>query len=149
MQKKIQKWLSPPDMSINQNTACEAHHNGTAAWFLEGSIYNEWKMTGSLLWTHGNRMVFIVSPPTPLIIFGFIAGSGKSIFWWVTLRLTSDNVANIRQQFVDHKGHRISTCNWIGFNRLLLLRFQGYRKTGLSRTCLLSSRPALHSAVPS
>ena len=58
LQEKIQKWLSPPDPSINHNTACEAHHNGTAAWFLEGTIYNEWKTTGSLLWTHGNRMVF-------------------------------------------------------------------------------------------
>ena len=58
LRENIQKWLFPPDTSINQNTACEAHRSGTAAWFLEGSIYNEWKMTGSLLWIHGNRMVF-------------------------------------------------------------------------------------------
>ncbi|KAN0126986.1 Ankyrin repeat-containing domain protein [Russula decolorans] len=54
LRRKIQKWLSPPDPSLNHNTACEAHHNGTAAWFLEGATYNEWKATGSLLWTHGN-----------------------------------------------------------------------------------------------
>ena len=58
LQENIQMWLSPPDPSINHNTACEAYHNGTATWFLEGTIYNEWKTTGSLLWTHGNRTVF-------------------------------------------------------------------------------------------
>ena len=57
LHEKIQKWLSPPDPSINHNIACEAHHDRTAAWFLEGLIYNEWKATGSLLWTHWNRMV--------------------------------------------------------------------------------------------
>ena len=60
LREKIQKWLSPPDPSINHNTACEAHHDGTAAWFLEGPIYNEWKETGSLLWAYGNRTVFLI-----------------------------------------------------------------------------------------
>ena len=62
LREKIQKWLSPPDPSINQNTACEAHHIGTATWFLDGPIYNEWKATGSLLWTHGNRTIFYSFP---------------------------------------------------------------------------------------
>jgi hypothetical protein len=65
LRRKIQKWLSPPDPSLNHNTACETHHDGTAAWFLEGAIYNEWKATGSLLWTHGNRTVF-QSFPAPI-----------------------------------------------------------------------------------
>jgi hypothetical protein len=60
LREKIQKWLSPPDPSINHNTACEAHHDGTAACFLEGPINNEWKETGSLLWTYGNRTVFFI-----------------------------------------------------------------------------------------
>jgi hypothetical protein len=64
LRENIQKWLSPPDPSNNHNTACEAHHTGTAAWFLEGPVYNEWKETGSFLWTHGNRTVFH-SFPTP------------------------------------------------------------------------------------
>ena len=62
LREKIQKWLSPPDPSINHNTACEAHHDGTAAWFLEGPVYNEWKETGSLLWAYGNRTVYLISP---------------------------------------------------------------------------------------
>ena len=88
LREKIQKWLSPPDPSINHNTACEAHHNGTAAWFIEGSIYNEWKATGSFLWTYGNRRSILGFPPTLLMISGFdrfVAGSGKSVLWWVTL----------------------------------------------------------------
>ena len=62
LRENIQKWLSPPDSSINHNAACEAHHDGTATWFLEGTIYDEWKATGSLLWTHGNRTVFCCFP---------------------------------------------------------------------------------------
>ncbi|KAH9998796.1 hypothetical protein BJV74DRAFT_986617 [Russula compacta] len=62
LQEKIQKWLSPPDPSINHNTTCEAHHNGTTSWFLEGSIYHEWKTNGSLIWAHGKRMVVHTLP---------------------------------------------------------------------------------------
>src|SRR5713226_8967902 len=58
LREKVRKWLSPPDPSINHNTAREACHDGTATWFLEGITYNEWKATGSLLWTHGNRTAF-------------------------------------------------------------------------------------------
>jgi hypothetical protein len=72
LREKIQKWLSPPDPSINHNAAYEAHHNGTATWFLKGFIYNEWKEAGSLLWTHGNRRVFH-SSPTP-VADGFFSG---------------------------------------------------------------------------
>src|SRR5260370_39136927 len=56
--EKILKWLSPPDPSVNHNYAGQAHHDGTATWFLEGITYNEWKATGSLLWIQGNRMAF-------------------------------------------------------------------------------------------
>ena len=58
LREKIKKWLCPPDPSINHNTACKAHKDGTATWFLEGSMYNKWKATGSLVWIHGNRTNF-------------------------------------------------------------------------------------------
>jgi hypothetical protein len=50
-------WLSPPDPSTNQNIACSAQHEGTETWFLQGSIFMEWrsKSTTSLLWIHGKR----------------------------------------------------------------------------------------------
>jgi hypothetical protein len=105
LRERIQKWLSPPDSSINHNVVCEAHHDGTAAWFLEGLIYNEWKATGSLLWTHGNRTVSVFSPTPPLMVSNLTAGSGKSVLWWVTPRPTFIDIAHIGVQFFNHKGH--------------------------------------------
>jgi len=61
MQGDVYTWLTPPDPSTNHNIACEAHHNGTAQWFIQGSTFSEWKALGSLLWIHG------------------MPGSGKSI----------------------------------------------------------------------
>jgi len=51
----LRNWLSPPNPSINHNIACSAHHDGTATWFINGSSFKEWKLTGSLLWVHGKR----------------------------------------------------------------------------------------------
>lgn len=48
-------WLSPPDPSINHNTACEIRHDGTATWFIQGNIFRGWKEKGPLLWIHGTR----------------------------------------------------------------------------------------------
>ena len=58
------RWLSPPDPSTNHNTASRAHHDGTAQWFFQGSIFNQWKSTGDFLWVHGKRTFlssFIIS----------------------------------------------------------------------------------------
>ena len=47
-----------------------AYHNGTAQWFLQGSlsIYNQWKISGSFLWVRGQRALLLVfnmhRPPT-------------------------------------------------------------------------------------
>ena len=56
LRETIHKWLSPPDPSTNHNIACGTHHKKTATWFFEGSIFQEWKSTGSLLWIHGKRL---------------------------------------------------------------------------------------------
>jgi hypothetical protein len=61
----IHKWLSPPDPSTNHNIACGIHHKKTASWFFQGSIFQEWKSTGSLLWVHGKRSPRRFSPLTP------------------------------------------------------------------------------------
>ncbi|KAH9959278.1 hypothetical protein BC827DRAFT_1269037 [Russula dissimulans] len=49
----VHKWLSPSDPSTNHNISCGTRHEGTATWFFQGSIFKEWKTTGSLLWIHG------------------------------------------------------------------------------------------------
>ncbi|KAI0293302.1 hypothetical protein B0F90DRAFT_1643201 [Multifurca ochricompacta] len=53
MRQDLRRWLSPPDPSTNHNIARGTHHSGTASWFFEGSTFNEWKSSGSLLWVHG------------------------------------------------------------------------------------------------
>ncbi|KAF8496201.1 hypothetical protein F5888DRAFT_415711 [Russula emetica] len=53
LRESLMRWLSAPDSSINHNIARKAHHGGTAQWFLQGGIFNQWKSSGSLLWVHG------------------------------------------------------------------------------------------------
>ncbi|KAI0288084.1 hypothetical protein BC826DRAFT_722299 [Russula brevipes] len=50
----LRSWLFPPNPSINHNVACDTLHDGTARWFVQGRIFEEWKMNGSLLWIRGN-----------------------------------------------------------------------------------------------
>ncbi|KAH9964694.1 hypothetical protein BGW80DRAFT_1447982 [Lactifluus volemus] len=68
LQRDIRIWLSPPDPSTNHNIARTAHHKGTAAWFIQGDTFQEWKTRGSLLWIHGKPLLLV-----------FAAGSGKSV----------------------------------------------------------------------
>ncbi|KAH9060271.1 hypothetical protein EDB87DRAFT_623618 [Lactarius vividus] len=49
----LRTWLSPADPSTNHNIARKAQNKGTAVWFFQGSIFVEWKSTGSVMWIHG------------------------------------------------------------------------------------------------
>ena len=55
LRKDLRKWISPPDPSVNYNTACKAHHGDTASWCTQGDTFADWKASGSLLWIHGKR----------------------------------------------------------------------------------------------
>jgi hypothetical protein len=55
LQEKFRTWLSPPNPSVNHNTACDIQHDGTGTWFTQGNKFEEWKKNGSLLWIRGNR----------------------------------------------------------------------------------------------
>ena len=59
LRDSLLRWLSPPDPSQNHNIASKAHHNGTTRWFFQGSIFNNWKSTGSFLWVHGKRALLL------------------------------------------------------------------------------------------
>jgi hypothetical protein len=89
LQKDIFGWLSPPDPWKNHHAACELRHRGTAEWFIHGNTFPEWRTSevpGSLLWVYGKRLLipsFCDSTETNLFIFGFAAGAGKSVFWYV------------------------------------------------------------------
>ena len=78
LRDSLSRWLLPSDPSTNHNNACKAHHNGTAQWFFEGSVFNQWKSTGSFLWVHGKRasLLAFVSFTTRrlLIISEFCSG---------------------------------------------------------------------------
>jgi hypothetical protein len=69
LRDSLLRWLSPPDPSINHNIASKAHHDGTARWFFQGSIFEQWKSTGSFLWVHGKRALLLASTiRQPLIV---------------------------------------------------------------------------------
>ena len=61
IRQDLRNWLSPPDPSINFNTASDAHHEGTALWFIQGNTFADWKVSGSLLWIFGKRTSFYSS----------------------------------------------------------------------------------------
>jgi hypothetical protein len=67
MRQDIEMWLSPADPFINFNTANETHHEGTAEWFTQSSVFNSWKQSGSLLWIHGKRMSSSLAAQPPLL----------------------------------------------------------------------------------
>ncbi|KAH9178024.1 hypothetical protein EDB89DRAFT_1902103 [Lactarius sanguifluus] len=56
LRRDLRNWISPPDPSINYNTACGAHHEGTAAWLTRGDAFKGWRTDGCLLWVHGKQI---------------------------------------------------------------------------------------------
>ena len=60
LRDNLLRWLSPSDPSANHNIASKAHHDGTALWFFQGGLFNEWKSAGSFLWIHGKRGFLLV-----------------------------------------------------------------------------------------
>ena len=109
LRDEIHKWLSPPDPSTNHGIACSTHHKKTAPWFFQGRIYQEWKSKGSLLWVHGKRSsCFAFHPILPPHGFLIVAGSGKSVLWFVDFSLFLLEVADVSYQFHRHtryQGH--------------------------------------------
>ncbi|KAH9008124.1 hypothetical protein EDB85DRAFT_121188 [Lactarius pseudohatsudake] len=49
----LRRWLSPPDPTTNYMLGLRAYHKGTATWFIEDTIFQDWYSTGSLMWIHG------------------------------------------------------------------------------------------------
>ena len=63
-------WFSSPDPSTNHILLCGAQHQGTANWFFQGSLFEDWKSSGSLLWIYGKHMSFnIPRPPGPDVTY--------------------------------------------------------------------------------
>ena len=79
---ELRRWLTPPNPSIDHNTACSKHHDGTAEWFIQGSTFDEWKTNGSLLWIRGNRMLLLPYPTCMIAngLSGFQRGLARVSF---------------------------------------------------------------------
>jgi hypothetical protein len=77
MQKDSKSWLCPPDPSKNYNIGYKTHQDGTARWFLEGNVFDEWNVKGSLLWIHGKRVFSKFTLMTTLIPSTYLSGCWK------------------------------------------------------------------------
>jgi len=52
--EKIERWLSPPDPSMNYNKALKQRQKGTGLWFLQSDVFTKWKIEqNSFLWLYG------------------------------------------------------------------------------------------------
>ena len=71
----LRRWLAPPDFSTNHNIARNVHHKGTATWFFQGEVFNEWKINPSLLWIHGKRTFL------PYVALRFTESDLRSGLW--------------------------------------------------------------------
>jgi hypothetical protein len=60
--KALRQWIDPPDWSSNFYAASDAHHEGTAAWCIDGKSFTDWMASNSesLLWIHGKRDYIIM-----------------------------------------------------------------------------------------
>src|SRR5216684_4652897 len=89
LQQDIFKWLSPPDPWKNHHIACKSRHRGSAEWFIQDGRFSAWKTSyvpSSFLWVHGKRA--LITSSYALVeskTFVFVAGAGKSVFWYVKL----------------------------------------------------------------
>jgi hypothetical protein len=123
LREKLQTWLSPPDPSTNQNIARKVHHRGTATWFFQGSIFQEWKSSPSLLWIHGKRTSLclpLLQSPIPYSLLSCAAGSGKSVLWSVIPRPCCPHRLMLLQFWHCRRYHGPTRC-WNGDHGLLLL----------------------------
>jgi len=75
-----------PDPSINHNIASKAHHDGTAQWFFQGSIFKKWNpLIPSCGYMENVRTPGLHHATAPDHLL-YLAGSGKSVLWFA-LRL--------------------------------------------------------------
>ena len=124
LKQLLRTWLSPADPSINHNIARKTQHEGTAVWFFRGSIFVEWKSSGTLLWIHGKR-VFLSTfflRSCPLIVFGV-----HSRLWEKHHLVRSSSPSACRTlffcQLLHHSRPHGCLRIWISYHGLFLLRF--------------------------
>ena len=122
LRDNLLRWLSPPDPSINHNIACKARHNDSAQWFLQGSIFDQWKSTGSFLWIHGKRALLLGFTKCQLLIISqFCSGIREKYTLVCPFSTFSASVKlTLSNQFLDHTGYLTHVQRWESLNGLFL-----------------------------
>jgi hypothetical protein len=77
LRKDLRNWLSPPDPSVNYNTASDARHEGTSLWFIACGAFKDWKQSNSLLWIYGKRTFPRPSSSLWLMVLYFYSRFGE------------------------------------------------------------------------
>jgi hypothetical protein len=116
------RWLSPSDPSTNHNITRNVHHNGTAQWFFQNSIYNQWKSSGSFLWVRGKRALLLVfsmqRPPTISYFYSWFREKCALVCPSSTHSVLAELTSSI--QFLNHRRYRSPARFWAGLDGLLL-----------------------------
>jgi Cdc6-like AAA superfamily ATPase len=140
-QKKIERWLSPPDPSTNHNEALQQRHEGSGLWFLHGHAFAKWRrQRNSFLWLNGipgcgktilsSAIIKELSntlPSEPLLYFYFtFNNTGKQTLENMVRSLISQLYYKRRDTWSEldslfsscQDGHRQATCE--SLNKALL-----------------------------
>jgi hypothetical protein len=140
-------WLSPSDPSHNYKIARDARRNGTAQWFIQGSIYDQWKSSGSFLWLRGKRELFLVfsmrRPPTIPDFYSRFREKCALVCPSSTHVALTELTSSI--QFLDHTRYHSPAQCWAGLDGLFLFLFQGCEETRSSQSASVSPRSAFSS----
>lgn len=118
---ELNRWLSPPDPSINYHKALQQRHEATGAWFLGGDAFNEWKTRrGSFLWLHGipgcgktvlsSAIIENLSPYQPLYFF-FDFNDGDKQTFEKMIRALINQLCYQREENLPQLDRLYSSCN--------------------------------------
>ncbi|KAI9436579.1 hypothetical protein H4582DRAFT_1816479 [Lactarius indigo] len=139
--KSLREWVFPPDPSTNHNIACDLHHGGTAQWFFRGSMFDEWKSTGSLLWIYGkpgSGKTILCSAIVQDIVTLSEAGSASMAYFYFDFRdLDKQHIRNLLPSLLIQLSAQ-SDCRRDILSRLYLTHDNGEKKprVGVMTQCL-------------
>ena len=123
--KSLREWVSPPNPSTNHDIASDIHQEGSAQWFFEGSMFDEWKSMGSLLWIYGKRTFFRFFTDRTLITLYAFSGIGEDNPLVSYRSASTLRCAEFVIQFLHRTGYRNSKRGGISVHGILLFRLPG------------------------
>ncbi|KAI9438395.1 hypothetical protein BJY52DRAFT_558623 [Lactarius psammicola] len=114
VRRSLRRWVAPPDPSTNHNIACNAHHEGTAGWFFQGSIFGEWKSIGSLLLIYGKpgsgKTILCSSIIQDIVILRDVGLASVVYFYFYFRDLDKQNRRNLLSSLLIQLSARPAPC---------------------------------------